>query len=209
MSRKIFIQVVAVTVVAVFAAGIHFSGDGVKATWLRFFSAAVFLATCLVAAWDHFIWRLPLAHKIPGVPRNVRGTWKGTLESFWKDPETGMVPVPKSAYLVVRQTASGATITLLTNESRSSSTLAKLSDDGSARFLDYMYLNFPDSRFEAHSRIHHGSTSLEIIGNPPTRLKGKYWTNRDSRGVLDFFARSTALVEDFDTAEKLFSADAG
>jgi hypothetical protein len=207
MARRALIQVVALIVVIVFAVGIHFSGDSVKVTWLKYFSAAVLLATWLVMAWDHLIWRLPLIHLIPGVPRNVQGTWKGTLESFWKDPATGIAPAPKAVYLVIRQTASAATIVLLTDESRSQSTLAKLSDDGASRFLDYIYLNFPDSRFETRSRIHHGSTSLEIIGTPPVRLKGKYWTNRDSRGVLDFTARSTELAEDFESAAKLFASE--
>jgi predicted pore-forming effector associated with SMODS systems len=202
--KRLSVNVIAAIVVLVFAAGILLSGDRVQLKWLRFYSVAVLAATMLLATWDRYLWRLPLAQRFRHVPRNVRGTWKGTLELLWVDPTTGSPPPPKTVYLVVRQSVSQASATLLTDESRSHSSLAGVSTgDGSITF-DYLYLNRPDSKYEDRSRMHHGSTTLDVTGRPPTRLRGRYWTDRDSKGQLDFVERRSALAEDFDQAAKLF-----
>lgn len=70
--------------------------------------------------------------------------------------------------------------------------------------LDYMYLNRPDSSVEHRSRMHHGSASLDITGSPATRLRGRYWTDRDSKGELDMTERVGTLAGDFTNAEALF-----
>ena len=205
MKRKAIVQIVAAVVVVIFALGIWLSGDEVKIRWLRFYSLAVIGAVILLAAWDHFIWRAPIVQKIPGVPRNIRGTWYGELTSFWKDPLTGESPPPKRVFLVVRQTSSVINAVLLTDESRSNSRMAKIIGDESGYFLMYVYLNEPGVRFEHRSPIHYGSASLNIIGQPATRLLGKYWTSRDSKGELDFDSRSPKIIDDYDSGLKQFS----
>ena len=95
-------------------------------------------------------------------------------------------------------------VKLLTDESRSSSSLAAVSAADGSSALDYLYLNRPDSRVEHRSRMHHGSTVLDISGNPAKRLKGRYWTDRDSKGELDFAERSKNLADDFEDAAALF-----
>jgi hypothetical protein len=184
------------------------------ATWLtsgeiglgpvKYFSAAVLVATVLAGVWDFWVWRLPGIQRLPKVPRSVRGTWKGVLTSFWTDPATGQTPPPKIVFLVVRQTASLVSVTLLTDESRSSSSLADVTTNPDGSALTYLYLNRPDSRHEGRSRMHHGAVALDIAGAPARRLKGRYWTDRDSRGELDFQERISKLAEDFDEAEALF-----
>jgi hypothetical protein len=77
------------------------------------------------------------------------------------------------------------------------------SADG-ASSLDYMYLNRPHSSVEHRSRMHHGSTSLDITGCPATRLRGRYWTDRDTKGELDFAERRSKTSDDFDEARALF-----
>ena len=67
-----------------------------------------------------------------------------------------------------------------------------------------MYLNRPDSSVEHRSRMHHGSASLDITGAPATRLRGRYWTDRDSEGELDFRERNRMLADDYDEADALF-----
>ena len=206
MNRHLLVQVVTGVVVVVFAIGIWSSGESVNPEWLRFFSDAVFAATVVLLVWDHWIWRIRVLQRIPAVPRNVRGTWRGTLTSFWEDPTTSKRPAAQTVFLVVRQSASELTIVLLTSESSSRSSLAKLSDDGTSASLAYMYLNRPDSRVEHRSRIHNGSAFLEVSGRPATRIRGRYWTDRDTRGELDFDERSPRLADDFREAATLFPA---
>lgn len=204
MGQRIIVQVVTTTVVMVFAMGIWLTGGTPEWGWLRFYSAAVTAAVILLTIWDHWLWHLPLIQRIPKVPRDLRGTWKGTLQSFWINPETNLSPPVKSAYLVIRQSASSISIVLLTDESRSKSSLATISDDGTGTSLDYMYLNRPESRFEDRSRMHHGSTSLNVLGRPANRLRGSYWTNRDSKGDLDFNEKTSFLADDFAEVNSLF-----
>jgi hypothetical protein len=205
MKHRLAVQVVAAVVVVVFALGIWASGDKVDVTWLRFFSAAVLAAVAILGFWDRVLWKIPLVQRVRSVPRSVGGTWQGTLTSFWTDPETGQTPAPKPAYLVVRQTASAVSVVLLTDESRSWSSYGVVSTVDGAVSLDYIYLHRPDSRVEHRSRMHHGSASFDIIGRPATRLRGRYWTDRDSKGELDFTQRRNKTADDYETAAALFA----
>jgi hypothetical protein len=198
------VRLVATVVVIVFAVGIWGTGGKPTLEWLHFFSAAVLISTGLMWLWETILWKLPMAQRYRAVPRDVGGTWKGTLESFWKDPATGAMAAPKPAYLVVRQTASTVSVVLLTDESRSVSSLAAVSNHSDLGSLDYLYLNRPDSRLEDRSRIHHGSTTLDITGRPATRLRGHYWTDRESKGELDFAQRTKRAADDFTQASTFF-----
>jgi hypothetical protein len=192
------------SLVLVFAIGIWLADDRLDPGWLRFYSLAVLLATVGVWLWESALWKLPVVQRSGKVPRNVGGTWKGTLDSFWIDPNTGQRPGPKPAYLVVRQTATAVSVILLTDESKSVPSQGVVSSGPGVASLDYMYLNRPDPSVENRSRMHHGSASLDITGLPPTRLRGRYWTDRDTRGELDFGERRKQKAEDFDQARNLF-----
>ena len=106
--------------------------------------------------------------------------------------------------MVIRQSATSISVVLLTNESRSVSSVTEITDDQTVASLDYMYLNRPDSRLENRSRMHHGSTSLDIIGRPATRLEGRYWTDRDTKGELEFTERRLQMAEGYQEAETIF-----
>jgi hypothetical protein len=188
----------------VFAVGIWATGGDVDVGWLRFYSAAVLTATALLWLWDRVLWKVPVIQRLGIVPRDISGTWKGTLESSWTEPESGLALPPKAAYLVVRQTASAVSALLLTDESRSTSTLGLASHGEGAASLDYIYFNRPDSKLQKRSRMHDGSASLTISGLPPTRLAGHYWTNRGTQGELKFDERRRHLAEDYEAAVGLF-----
>lgn len=207
MTNRARVQLIAAIVVAVFAGGIWLTGGQLHSQWLRFYGAAIFVATVALSLWEAFIWRLPPVQRIQAVPRNVRGTWRGTLTSIWNDPEMSTPPPPKTAYLVIRQRASSVAVTLLTDESRSSSFMGQVDTVDGSTILSYSYRNRPSPLVEHRSRIHHGSALLDVSGRPATRLVGRYWTDRNSRGELDFNGRFKAAVEDFEAAEKLFDGE--
>lgn len=202
--RKTLVQIVAFIVVAVFAAGLWLSGERLEPEWLRFYSAATLVAVAAVALYDHWLWRTPVLQRLPSVPRDIHGTWKGTLSSAWIDPETGSSPPPKDAYLVVRQTSASVSVTLLTDESRSSSSLGKVTMVDGHGTLDYLYLNKPALRVQDRSKMHHGSTVLDVAGAPAQRLAGRYWTDRDSKGELSFTERKKGYADDFQGAVEMF-----
>ncbi|MEV6638163.1 hypothetical protein AB0M54_46330 [Actinoplanes sp. NPDC051470] len=206
MNRSITIRVVASTVVAVLSIGAWVQDGKPDLTPFKFFSAAVLVSTGIFLLWDFWLWQLKLIQKIPKVPRSVRGTWKGTLTSFWVDPQTGERPGQKVVYLTVRQTGSAITIRLLTDESRSVSALAELAEIDGQVSVRYLYLSKPDLSVEHRSRIHHGSTVLDVSGRPAQRLKGRYWTDRDSKGELEFALRSEKIADDYLEASSYFES---
>jgi hypothetical protein len=205
MKRTIIIRIVAAVVLAVFVGETWLTSGKLNLSWAKYFSLVVLIATAILWLWDTWLWRLPLFQRLPGVPRSVRGTWKGTLTSFWKDPTTGKSPQPKTVYLVVRQTGTLVSVKLLTNESSSASSLAEVSVVDASAVLNYMYLNRPGMQVEHRSRMHHGSTVLDISGSPARRLQGRYWTDRDSKGELEFTERCPKLADDFADATELFT----
>lgn len=206
MINKSLVWFITAVVVLVFAGGILLTGGHPDPAWLKFYSFAVSAVVVAIALWDRWLWRLKPVQRMKAVPRDLRGTWKGTLTSFWVDPNTGSSPPTRPAYLVIRQTWSSVSVILFTDESRSDSSLAKVSAGDGVSSLDYMYLGRPDNRIEHRSRMHHGSTSLDVTGNPATRLRGRYWTDRDSRGELELVVRVRGkFAEDFDSAAHLFA----
>jgi hypothetical protein len=204
-NRAAALQGVGAVVVIGFAVGI-WSAAG-SPTWLRGYSAAVCVAILVFALWEHWLWRLPLMQRVPRVPRSIAGTWAGTLTSLWTDPATERRPDEKRVFLVARQTASRVTIVLLTEESTSRSSIARLSQDEMGLSLAYMYSNRPDSRVEHRSTMHNGSAFVEISGSPATRMRGRYWTDRSTRGELDLHRRASRAARDFREAAALFGTD--
>jgi hypothetical protein len=202
--QETIIQVAAAAVVLVFAVGIISSGDQVKSSWLGYYSYAVTAATVALALWNNWMWRWKWVQKLPRVTRSIRGTWRGTLTSGWNDPSTGLSPPPKPVFLVVRQSASSISAVLLTDESSSRSTLASLAEDEIGAALSYIYLNRPKIGVEHRSRMHNGSAFLEVSGRPASRLYGRYWTDRDTRGEFNFDQCRIAIADDFDEALRLF-----
>lgn len=205
MKRSILIRFTAGVVILLLSGLTYLNTGEVETEYLRYFSASVFVATLLLGLYDNIVWRWGWVQLIPGVPRSIRGTWHGTLKTLWLDSESGQPLPDKDAYLVVRQTATQLSTRLYTDESSSaSSTGALVVNDGTVKAA-WLYLNTPDASVEHRSRIHHGSTVVDVIGKPAQRLRGRYWTDRDSKGELEFEGRSRKLAEDYKSAQKLFS----
>lgn len=204
MSNKISIRVGAYVLIAFFALGSWVTSGALDLGPFKYLSASVFLATLLFTAWDLWLWRTPWCQTIPAVPVSLRGTWKGTLESSWID-SNGKKIDPKDAFLVVRQSSTLVNAALLTNESKSSSSLAAvITSEGTSAF-HYMFFNKPKMKHEGVSRMHHGSTTMDISGKPARRVTGRYWTDRDTRGELDFNVKHKKIADDFEEAVSLFS----
>lgn len=204
MRNRVFVQAVASIVVLVFALGILFTGGEVELGWLRFYSVAVLIAVIVLNLWDRWLWRLPVSQRLQAVPRDIRGTWRGTLTSLWVDPETGKTPPRKLAFLVVRQTASTVTAQLLTNELRSMSTMARVEMRDGQHHLQYLFVGEPKPEVEHRSRMHRGATLLIVEGRPANRIAGRYWTDRDSKGELVFDARHRDTADSYEAAMSAF-----
>ena len=201
-NRPAALQGLGALIVIGFTAGI-WSVEG-SPGWLRGYSAAIAVAILVFALWEYWLWRLPLMQRLPGVPQRIEGTWAGTLTSLWTDPATDRRPDVKRIFLVARQTASRVTVELLTEESTSRSTIGRLSQDELGLSLSYMYSNRPESRVAHRSTLHNGFAFMEIFGSPAMRMRGRYWTDRSTRGELDLPERRPRAAASFREAMELF-----
>lgn len=204
MVGKILLNAIAIIISAVFVAGSWITTGTPNTDFLRFFSIAVFVCSVLLLLWDQWAWRLRTFQLLPGVPRDVSGTWETTLESLWVDPKTKKSPAPKTVYVVIRQTSSSASVTLISNESKSKSSIARVIKEDGSWLIHYVYTNEPQVDLRAQSPIHHGSGVLSIVGSPAQRIAGSYWTDRDSKGKLTLNRRSKLHAEDFEGGAHVF-----
>lgn len=206
MISGILIRVIVVIVSAVFVVGSWVTTGAPNTSLLSFFSVAVLACTILLLLWDRWVWKWKVSQTIPGVVRDMGGTWEAQLESFWINPTTGRSPAPKTVYMVIRQTSSTASVTLISDESKSKSSLARVVKEDGSWLLHYVYTNEPRLEFRGRSPIHHGSAVLSATGSPVKRLEGGYWTDRDSKGQLKLTKRSKKIAEDFEEAREVLES---
>jgi len=198
------VRLIVSIVAAVFFVGSWVQTGSPSTSLLSLFSTAVLVVSIAVAAWDKWLWKIPLFQKIASVPRNLSGTWESQLESFWINPETGRTPEPKTVYVVIRQTSSSISVVLISDESKSKSSLARVTQEDETWVLHYIYTNVSRLDLRQRSPIHHGSGVFTAVGDPVKRLDGSYWTDRDSKGRLTLLRRSKHHAGDFEDAEELF-----
>ena len=93
-------------------------------------------------------------------------------------------------------------VRLVTLESGSGSLSANLFADSEGLFtLASTYRNTPRISVREHSPISNGGMLLHVRGKPIHRLEGEYWTDRQTKGEMEFTARSEKLAEDFQQAQ--------
>lgn len=194
------LRAIVLVVTTVFFVGSWVTTGAPNTSLFSFFSAAVFACSILLFVWDRWAWKWQIAQSVSTVVRDLSGTWEATLESLWIDPSTGVSPAPKTVYIVIRQTSSTASATLISDESKSKSSLARVVNEDGSWTLHYVYTNEPTLKVRKRSPIHHGSAVLAVTGSPAKRLEGGYWTDRDSKGHLTLTRRSKKICEDYEEA---------
>ena len=204
MNHRTYIRAIAGIVTLVYTVALWTSGISPQLKWLRFYSLAVLVAVALWGIWDRWMWRASTFQRIQFVPPRIAGTWKGELRSHWTDPDTNARPPKKDAYLVVKQTFSSVSVMLLTDESQSQSqsVLAKASKING---LSYLYLNEPEMGADEGNHMHRGAAMFRLSDTPVALLRGRYWTDRETKGELVFGERCPKLADDYDMAVALFA----
>lgn len=168
---------------------------------LKFVSLAVFLLGTVLVAVLNWCWR-PLWRRFPFLSRvlfpDLNGTWKGTLQTTWKDAD-GVTPGPIESTIWVRQSLFAIHVQQRTKESDSWSQRVFPEANGEAeRFgLWYSYSNQPRATVSHRSAPHDGVARLELSRTAKAdRLSGQYYTARRTNGDISVERVSTAIVED-------------
>ena len=209
MKTQTQIKVVAYAVSGAYALTLFILGIRLPNIATRVLGLIPILLILLFAAFDNYLWRVsPTKHLVRNRPR-IGGTWKGSLIPVQPTPgeDDALRDIP--VFLVVRQTYTNLSLTLVSGESKSRSLLASIEQRGTDDFsLFYGYQNIPGSGVRANSPIHLGGAALEISGLEPDVLSGDYWTDRLTTGSLRVRRLTKKYVDDFATAQALGRGDA-
>ncbi len=177
------------------------SGKTVQDLWSALAIAYKTIPILLVAlgvfinwAWR---WKIFCGWLVPFPDLN--GTWQGTIQTTWKNPETGEVPGPIPVILTIKQSFTRISCVMRTAEMTSRSYLADfwLDGDEQIRKLGYSYHSKPLPSVADRSQPHDGTIVFEIVGTPVEKLKGVYWTERKSKGEVTLRFREKHLLEEF------------
>lgn len=145
------------------------------------------LGLFITHAWR---WRIFRGWLVPFPDLN--GTWQGTIQTTWKDPKTGQRPGPIPVVLVVHQSFISTSCVMRTAEMTSQSFSADFVLDGDSKSskLVYSYRSNPRPTVAERSQLHQGTIVFEVVGDPPKKLKGEYWTSRETTGEVALTLKS-------------------
>jgi hypothetical protein len=163
-------------------------------------------ATFLVFVFNVWLWRV-LPEFLTGMP-DLNGTWKGTLNYRWANPETktDVQATVDPIFLTIKQTFLSIRIFAFTAESESLSLGADLrATDAGAWLLSYTYDNTPDLKLRGRSQRHRGAAELKISKiNGAYQLEGEYWTDRWSQGDMLFVQKKNCSATNYASSVAAF-----
>jgi hypothetical protein len=129
---------------------------------------------------------------------DLNGTWQGTIQTTWKNPETGQIPGPVPAILTIKQSFIRISCVMRTAEMTSRSFMADfaLDSDEQIRMFGYSYHGTPLPSVKDRSQPHDGTTIFQLVGDPVEKLKGTYWTSRSTTGEMTLTFREKRRLEE-------------
>lgn len=100
--------------------------------------------------------------------------------------------------LTVKQTFFSTSYVVRTSEMQSDSYVEGflIDEQRQQKELTYSYTSRPRASLSHRSNPHDGACVLSIIENPKRRLKGRYWTERQTTGEMIFDFYSDDLLEE-------------
>lgn len=207
MLSRIHVSAIVLVVAVVWAVSLVLQGLSVSPEFFRPFSTASGLLVLVLAAFDNWLWRVPILQGWFVKRPHLWGTWRATFQTSWRDPETGDVSGPITGFMVVRQTYSDITMRLLTRESSSWFIADELTISPDGTFEVYaVYQNQPRAEVRHRSPIHYGALKLVVQGTPAARLEGVYWTDRLTRGDLVLEERRSESYDSYESAATEYGA---
>lgn len=148
----------------------------------------VITVDCVIAAvFAKWIWKWPLLYPWLVPFPNLNGIWKGEIQSTYDQQGSSGDRHSIAAILNIRQTFLTISCVMTTAEMRSTSIHAafEVNREQQQEQLVYVYCSRPKMTVADRSAMHDGSVVLDVVGNPPARLIGCYWTTRGTAGDIE------------------------
>lgn len=154
---------------------------------------AYFVFTAWLWRWSRLQgWLVPFP--------DLNGTWQGYIQTNWKNSE-GQTPAPIPTILTIKQSFGQISCVMRTDEMESHSYIEGfcIDKDSQVRRLGYSYTSRPKASLRERSTPHDGSILFSIIGTPVYRLRGEYWTQRQTAGTIELTFRTKVLLDEMPT----------
>lgn len=209
LSRLHITPLVVIAVVA-YIISLACSGFQVSGGLLLHVAAPVPAVLLSLLVFDKWAWKWRCLNSWFSRRPNLCGTWRGELRSSWIDPATGEPISPIPCFAVVRQTFTMLSIRLLTAESQSTLIAERIliANDGVFQ-IACVYQNEPKTDLRGvRSEIHFGAMLLTVGTSPDRELFGHYWTDRSTKGEIQFRFCTQDVFESFDAAIRCGEANA-
>jgi hypothetical protein len=205
MIERLHLSVLVLIAAVLWAALLLLQGVAVEVSWLRPISVVIGVLLLGLAAFDLYLWKLPLLQNWFVKRPFIGGTWRAELDSTWVEPASGNVIPSISGFMVIRQTFSRLSLRLLTAESQSELLGAEIlrADDGTYRLMG-VYHSEPRLTVRDRSPIHYGGLVLQVVGTPASTLEGHYWTDRNTSGEITLSKRRRKQANDMTSAAALY-----
>lgn len=195
----------ALAIFAVFALCFSFvayrNGGKMSDLWsvLAIASKTIPLVLLIVGFFVSYAWKWKMFRGWLVPFPDLNGTWEGTIQTTWKNPETGDIPAPIPAIVTIKQSFTRISCILRTAESSSYSCFADfwLDDAEQVRKFGYSYHSESLPSVIDRSPPHKGTMIFELIGDPVEKLKGAYWTSRKTTGEIVLTFRQKSLLQEF------------
>jgi len=136
---------------------------------------AIGITSILTVAYEKWFWKYNKFESTPVLKKKYVGTLLSSYDNIQRDVE-----------LKIQQTLLSIHVTLISGESQSRSISSSIDIILGVPQLTYCYLNTPKTEFRHRSEIHYGTAMLCI--NSTEKLSGSYYTDRNTRGDMEFTA---------------------
>ena len=133
---------------------------------------AIGIATLLIGIYEKSLWRYNPLEKTPKLAKKYYGILKSTYDG-----------VERQVVLEIKQSLLSVNVIMISDESKSHSLSASISEFFGEKRLTYCYLNTPKSEFRSRSQIHYGTATLTI--EESGSLTGQYYTDRQTKGDIN------------------------
>ncbi len=201
MPSRIQVSALVLYVAIVWGVSLFLQGFDVTPELLKPVSTVSGALVVILAVFDNWLWRVSILQGWFVKRPLLAGTWRATFQTSWRNPDTAEIPGPITGFMVVRQTYSRLTMTLLTTESTSQFVADELTLGTDGRFAVFaVYHNEPKVQVRHRSAMHYGAMKLTVQGKPATSLEGFYWTDRLTRGDIQLSERRKRAFDSFEDA---------
>lgn len=166
--------------------------------FLKLIPNVVTIDSIFIVIFTKWLWRWKLLRRWLVPFPNLNGTWVGNIYSDWINPETQQKVLPIPVMLTIKQSFFSISCLMQTAEMKSYSYIEgfTINEERQIKQLSYSYTSKPRIVLNERSVPHDGTIIFDIIENPNKKLRGRYWTERKTKGEIELLFKSNRIAED-------------